>query len=560
MVGITKYFPGVVANDNIHFEVTQGEIHALVGENGAGKSTLMKILYGMEKADAGHIYLKGEQVTVSNPQTAISLGIDMVHQHFQLVPSLSVAENVTLGYEPHRGPFVNQSVMNTEVAALSERFGLKVDPTAQVSTLSVGVQQRVEILKLLYRNAELLILDEPSAVLTPQEVKDLFEILRRLVDEGRTVIFITHKLREVMAICERATILRNGKTVGTLTVADTTPETIAQMMVGRDLKQVQRPTTATQTGTPRLIVRDLHADDNRGLPALRSINLTVNSGEIVGLAGVEGNGQRELIETLVGLRFPTQGDIVLSEEVVTRLRNRQRRARGLALIPEDRTHEGLSPDSTLTENVVSTRYHKPPLSRWGMLIPQHMRHFTRRTIDEFDIRVRGPNVRVRTLSGGNAQKVVIGRELSGSPQVLLAAQPTRGLDIGATQFVHEELLRLRAEDTAILLISADLDEILLLSDRIAVIYEGQIVNVVDQQDADIEQLGLMMTGVTADSGTPGDQSPDLAPRAGWQQKGTLLSSMITAFGAGALLYVYREHIAARLKSLVAFLRFRRPAK
>lgn len=495
MVGITKIFPGVVANDQVDFEVQQGEIHALVGENGAGKSTLMNILYGMEKPDAGQIFLDDQPVTIPNPQAAIALGIDMVHQHFQLVPSMTVAENVALGYEPRRGLLVDHAAMNERVAELSRQYGLRVDPTSRVADLSVGVQQRVEILKLLYRNARLLILDEPSAVLTPQEVEDLFEVLHRLVDDGRTAIFITHKLHEVMAICQRATILRHGKVIDTVTVADTTPAAIAQMMVGHDVDTVRRGGSKT-TGPARLVVRDLHAIDDRALPALRGINFAVHAGEIVGLAGVEGNGQRELLETLTGLRRPERGDVVLNDRTVTRQTNRQRREQGLAIIPEDRTHEGLSPLSSLSDNVISTSYYHAPLSRRGLLMPGPIRRFAQRMIQTFDIRVRGPATLVRTLSGGNAQKIVVARELADQPDVLIAAQPTRGLDVGAIQFVHQELLRLREQDAAILLISADLDELLALSDRFLVIFEGRIVGELAPEDATREQLGMLMAGRT----------------------------------------------------------------
>lgn len=493
MVGITKYYPGVVANDSVNFEVEEGEIHALVGENGAGKSTLMKILYGMEKADAGQIYLHDQPVSIPNPQAAIRLGIDMVHQHFELVPSMTVAENVALGYEPRRGPFVDRAAMIARVRALSEQFGLRVDPAAVVADLSVGEQQRVEILKLLYRNARLLILDEPSAVLTPQEVDDLFAVLRRLVAEGRTAILITHKLREVMAVCDRATVLRHGRVVGTVRVAETQPETIARMMVGRELEVVRR-TQAQPPGEPVLLVHNLHVRDDRGLPAVRGVSFTVCAGEIVGLAGVEGNGQRELVDALVGLRAVETGEVVLMHQPVTEAGNRRRRALGLAIIPEDRTRQGLSMPSTLTENLVATRYHHPPYSRGGVLALRPMRAFAQQAIRQFDIRVRGPNVRVKTLSGGNAQKVVVARELSEVPRVLIAAQPTRGLDVGATQFVHGELLRLRQAGAGILLISADLDELLALADRLLVIFEGQLVGEMTPETATREHLGLLMAG------------------------------------------------------------------
>ncbi len=493
MTGITKYYPGVVANDGVDFEVEEGEIHALVGENGAGKSTLMKILYGMEKADAGQIYLRGELVHIPNPQAAIRLGIDMVHQHFELVPSMTVAENVALGHEPRRGLFVDRAAMIERVRALSEQFGLRVDPAAVVADLSVGEQQRVEILKLLYRDARLLILDEPSAVLTPQEVDDLFAVLRRLVAEGRTAILITHKLREVMAVCDRATVLRRGRVVGTVRVSETQPETIARMMVGRELEVVRR-TTAQPPGEPVLVVHNLHVRDDRDLPAVRGVSFTVHAGEIVGLAGVEGNGQRELVDALVGLRAVESGEVVLAHQPVTEAGNRRRRALGMAIIPEDRTRQGLSAPSTLTENLVATRYHRPPFSRGGVLALRPMRLFAQQAIRQFDIRVRGPNVRVRTLSGGNAQKVVVARELAETPRVLIAAQPTRGLDVGATQFVHEELLRLRQVGTGILLISADLDELLALADRLLVIFEGQLVGEMTPETATRERLGLLMAG------------------------------------------------------------------
>ncbi|MCD4687694.1 MAG: ABC transporter ATP-binding protein [Anaerolineae bacterium] len=496
MTGITKYFPGVVANDSVDFDVRAGEIHALVGENGAGKSTLMKILYGMQRPDAGQITLDGQPVTIPNPQAAIRLGIDMVHQHFQLVPSLTVAENVALGHEPRRGGlFVDRAAMHARVHELSERYGLRVDPAATVRDLSVGVQQRVEILKLLYREARLLILDEPSAVLTPQEVEDLFDVLRRLVEAGRTAIFITHKLREVMAICDRATVLRGGRVVGSVTVSDTEPETIAAMMVGRSVEAVRRAAAEVPTDAePSLQVRDLHVRDDRGLPAVRGMTFEVRVGEIVGLAGVEGNGQRELIEALVGLRNPTEGAINLRYDEITTWSHRRRRALGMAIIPEDRTHEGLSPDSTLMDNLTATRYHEAPLSVGGVLRVGRMRDAAQRAIDAFDIRVRGPQVRVRTLSGGNAQKVVLARELAETPAVLIAAQPTRGLDVGATQFVHSELLRLRAAGTGILLVSADLDELLALADRLVVVFEGQLVGQLGADDATRERLGLLMAG------------------------------------------------------------------
>ncbi len=499
MVGITKQFPGVVANNNIDFSVEQGEIHALVGENGAGKSTLMNILYGMQQPDAGQIFLNDQLVSIPHPQAAIKLGIGMVHQHFQLVPSLTVAENVTLGYEPRRGPFIEQDKMIARVRDLSTRFGLQINPLARVGDLSVGEQQRVEILKLLHRDARLLILDEPSAVLTPQEVVDLFNVLRRLIAEGRTAIFITHKLNEVMSICLRATVLRRGKVVGTVNVAETSPEEIARMMVGHEIENVARSKRLLkgESRPAKLTVRSLDAQDDRGLPALRRINLTLYAGEIVGLAGVEGNGQRELVEALVGLRKPQQGDVILNDQNITALKNRQRLAHGLAVIPEDRTHQGLSRSSSIMENLIATRYYSSPLSRFGWLSGSAIKDFAGRLMNQFDIRAQNSDMISGTLSGGNAQKVVVAREIAEIPQVLIAAQPTRGLDIGAASFVHQELFRLRDAGTAILIISADLDEILTVSDRILVIFEGRIVGELSTDEATPERLGMLMAGQTA---------------------------------------------------------------
>lgn len=496
MQAISKQFPGVVANDNVDLDVEQGEIHALVGENGAGKSTLMKILYGLEQPDSGRIVLDGQVVTVPNPQAAIRLGIGMVHQHFQLVPSLTVAENVALGYEPRqRGFFVDRARMNRRILELSETFGMRVDPAKTVADLSVGVRQRVEILKLLYRDARLLILDEPTAVLTPQEVDTLFDVVQRLVAEGRTAVFITHKLREVMAICQRATVLRRGQKVGTVQVADTNPAEIARMMVGSEVITVKRTTDAT----PRdevLTLRGVSARDDRGLPALRDISFEVCGGEIVGLAGVEGNGQFELLEVLTGLRPVRSGEIVLTGQTCTHMSNRQRRERGLALIPEDRNLEGLSPALSIWQNMAASRYYQPPQSRWGFMRVGNLQREARELMQRFDVRAASHHNLVGTLSGGNAQKVVIARELAASPPLLIAAQPTRGLDVGAARFVHEQMLALRDAGKGILLVSADLDELLALCDRFVVLFEGRIVGELAASDASREQLGLLMAGRT----------------------------------------------------------------
>ncbi|MBL8132248.1 MAG: ABC transporter ATP-binding protein [Anaerolineae bacterium] len=487
--GIRKTYPGgVLANDDITLSVEQGEIHGLVGENGAGKSTLMKILYGMEQPDHGEILLAGRSLKIANPHAAIQLGIGMVHQHFQLVPNLTVAENIALGAEPRKGLFADQAAMHSRVRALSERFGLQVDPAARVSDLSVGLQQRVEILKMLYRDARLLILDEPSAVLTPQEVESLFSVLRRLVAEGCTAIFITHKLYEIMSICERATVLRRGRVVGSVRTAESSPAEISRLMVGHDVASPQR-TPPNANPRDRLVVRALTTGSaHRSTP----LDFTIRSGEILGVAGVEGNGQSELIEALLGVRTGVTGDIVLDGTSLSRLNARRRREKGLALIPEDRNREGLSRPMQVWENLASATYYRS--ARASVLDLGGLQGAARDLIRRFDIRVSSEKSAVSTLSGGNAQKVVIARELAESPAVLIAAQPTRGLDVGAAQFVHEQLLNLRREGVGILLISADLDELLALSDRLIVMFEGRILATFQRDAATRQALGLAMAG------------------------------------------------------------------
>jgi simple sugar transport system ATP-binding protein len=426
------------------------------------------------------------------------MGIGMVHQHFQLVPSLTVAENVALGYEMRQGGvFVDRQKTAARVRQLSDEYGLRVSPTERVGDLSVGEQQRVEILKLLYREAELLILDEPSAVLTPKEVEDLFDVLRRLAAAGRTIIFITHKLNEVMALCQRATVLRNGEVVGEVEVASTQPEELAHLMVGHTVERVQAEGTAEVAGEAKLVLRDLSATDDQQLPALSGVNLTVHAGEIVGVAGVEGNGQSELIQVIAGLRNPTQGDVVIAGQRVNDLSGRERRLRGLSLIPEDRNQQGLSKDMSIWENVVATRYNTPTFTgRGGIMHIGSVKAFAQDLIGKFDVRTTDSNAKVSSLSGGNAQKVVIARETAEQPEVFIAAQPTRGLDVGAAQFVHERILEIRDAGAWVLLISADLDELLTLSDRIAVMYEGRIAGWMSRAEATREKLGVLMTGST----------------------------------------------------------------
>lgn len=494
MRGITKQFPGVLANDHIDFVVEQGEVQALVGENGAGKTTLMRILYGMETADEGTILLRGKQVYIPNPQVAISLGIGMVHQHFQLIPSLTVAENIVLNLEPRRGVFLDRTAAVRAVGDLSVRFGLPVDPTARVADLSVGEQQRVEILKLLYRRAELVILDEPTAVLTPQETRDLFAVVRRLSDEGRTVIFITHKLGEVLEVSSRVTVLRRGRVTGILETARTDEAELARLMVGHEILAAHKEETARADREAILVVEDLEVLDDRGLVAVRSVSFEVHRGEIVGIAGVEGNGQRELVEALAGLRPTARGRIRLDGMDIAHDSVRARREKGLAVIPPDRSVEGLSLLSPIAENLISTRYHLSPYSHRGLLNWPVIGSFAQDLMARFDIRAESPYLPARVLSGGNLQRVVVARELATMPRVLIAAHPTRGLDISATHAVHQEMLRLSREGLGLLLVSADLEEILRISDRILVLYRGEIAGELRASEADQEELGLLMAG------------------------------------------------------------------
>lgn len=489
---LTKTFPGVVANDKVDFTVQKGTIHALVGENGAGKSTLMKILYGMYQPDEGEIFFEARKVTISNPNKAIAMGIGMVHQEFQLVPSLTVAENIALGNEPVRGPFIDRKRMRMRVQELLQQFKLQINVDAVVADLSVGEQQRVEILKLLYRQARLLILDEPTAVLTPQETDNLFGILRRLQAEGHTIILITHKLHEVKALCEQATILRHGVVTGVVQIADTSEEEIVALMMGRpvELARLQEP---SQAGAAGLEIENLRVMSERGYAVLDNLSLTVRAGEIVGVAGVEGNGQSELVEAIAGLSY-YEGQIRLKGASIAGKSNRAIRAAGLAIVPENRKKQGLNPLGELAENLISTSYYQPRFCGGGVLKQNEINQFAGELIARYGVKAEGPHTIINTLSGGNMQKVVLARELAGSPQVLVAAHPTRGLDVAAAQAVREELIQMRAAGVAVLLISADLDEILNLSDRILVIFEGRIAGEMSPQVADHQKLGLLMSG------------------------------------------------------------------
>jgi simple sugar transport system ATP-binding protein len=496
MRNINKYFPLVVANDDVTFLVQKGEIHALVGENGAGKSTLVNILYGLLHPDSGTVAVNGQPAQFAGPGDAIDHGIGMVHQHFMLVPPLTVAENVILGREPSKHGFVDIAQANDTVRNLSEKYGLKVDPKAKVETLSVGIEQRIEIIKVLYRGAEILILDEPTAVLVPQEVEELFEILRSLKNQGKTIIFITHKLQEVMAISDRVTVMRRGKVVDTVATDETSRQEIATMMVGRQvLFRVERKDA--QPGEEVLRIEDLHALDNKQLPALRGISFTVREGEILGIAGVEGNGQTELVEVLTGLRKAEKGMVKLDGSVVTNFNVRSVKEKGVGHIPEDRHRRGLILDYTVAQNtVLGIHYRIPYVKRRGLDVINFtpIKEKAERLIQEFDIRPPDQKNLAGNLSGGNQQKVIVAREFDQNPKCLVAAQPTRGIDVGSIEFIHERLLQARDAGKAVLLISADLEEILSISDRIAVIYEGKIVGIMEPAEATESSLGLMMTG------------------------------------------------------------------
>ncbi|MFL5926132.1 MAG: ABC transporter ATP-binding protein [Gaiellaceae bacterium] len=491
--GITKRFPGVLANDKVDFQLQSGEVHALLGENGAGKSTLMNILYGLYTPDEGQILLRGEPIELGSTKAAIEHGIGMVHQHFMLIPVMTVAENIVLATEPRRnGVLLDYDAAHKRVRELSDRYGLLVDPDARVDRITVGQQQRVEILKALYRGAEILILDEPTAVLTPQEAKDLFEILRSLKAQGKSIIFISHKLNEVLEIADRVTTLRRGVAVDTIAAAGATEEGLARMMVGREvlLRVDKKPPSP---GEALLEVESLTVVDDRGLDAVRDLSLTVHGGEILGIAGVDANGQSELIDAIAGLRPVQSGRIVVGGEDVTHARAKDTLDAGLGHIPEDRHRRGLVLPFSLSENLALHAYRKPPMSLRGFLNPRAMLARARRLLKEFDVRGGTPATPAFALSGGNQQKVVLAREIDGDPKVLIAAQPTRGLDVGAIEFVHRRLVEQRDAGRAILLVSLELEEILSLSDRILVIYEGRIVGEFPPTATE-EELGFAMTG------------------------------------------------------------------
>jgi simple sugar transport system ATP-binding protein len=492
--GITKRFPGVLANDHVDFDVHSGEVHALLGENGAGKSTLMKVLYGMYGPDEGQVLINDAPVEIKSPTAAIELGIGMIHQHFMLVETLTVAENVALGLPSSRGLLTDLERVSERINELAKIYGLQVDPNAYIWQLAVGQRQRVEIIKALYRGADLLILDEPTAVLTPQEVDEFFLTIRQMVNDGHAIIFISHKLHEVLAISNRVTVLRDGKRVASRETAGATKSDLARLMVGREIKAVPEAEQAEE-GAVALELRDLQAQSDLGTAGLQGVSFRLRTGEILGLAGVSGNGQRELAEVICGLRPATGGQVLLEGEDVTGQPPEALTHKMLAYIPEERMKDGMIQQFNICENVVLRDHNKSPFARYGLQRHGVIGAFTDKLIRNFKIKTPSRDTAARHLSGGNIQKVVLARELSRLPRVIIAAQPTRGLDIGATEYVHARLFEERAKGTAVLLISEDLDEILALSDRIAVIYEGRVMDIVDRQVATPERLGLLMAGV-----------------------------------------------------------------
>jgi simple sugar transport system ATP-binding protein len=494
MVDITKRFPGVIANSHVNFDVRSGEVHALLGENGAGKSTLMKVLYGLYQPEEGQIKLDGQPVKIESPVDSINLGIGMIHQHFMLVESLTVAENVALGLPSSRGPLTDLDKVSNRIIELAEIYGLKVDPEAYIWQLAVGQQQRVEILKALYRGAALLILDEPTAVLTPQEVDEFFVTMRKMVDDGHALIFISHKLHEVMDISQRVSVLRDGHMIGTIPTQGATKGQLAEMMVGR---QVGITKERTQMDLPetRLVLQDVCAQSERDTLALDNVSLKVQAGEILGVAGVSGNGQRELAEVITGLRPATNGQILLDGQDVTHANPKELMDKSMAYIPEERMRDGVIAEFTVAENLILREHSHKPFAQRGFLNLKAISTLSDKLIANFSVKTPSQETMVKNLSGGNIQKLVLARELSRKPDTIIAAQPTRGLDIGATEYVHLRLLEQREKGTATLLISEDLDEILALSDRVAVIFEGQIMGVVDRAEATPEKIGLLMAGV-----------------------------------------------------------------
>ncbi len=499
MLNITKEFPGIIANDDITLRLKKGEIHALLGENGAGKSTLMSVLFGLYKAEKGEIRKNGEVVQINNPNDANELGIGMVHQHFKLVDVFTVLENIILGIEPNKAGFLEMHDAKEKIIELSKQYGLSVDPDAKVENISVGMQQRVEILKMLYRDNEILIFDEPTAVLTPQEIKEILQIMKEFANEGKSILFITHKLNEIMEVADRCTVLRKGKFMGTVDVADTTKEELSRMMVGRDIEfSIEKDDI--EVGDVVLSVNNITVPSKiHKNNAVKDISFEVRAGEIVCLAGIDGNGQTEFVHALTGLELPIAGSITLCGEDITKASIRKRSIAGMSHIPEDRHKYGLVLDYTLEENLVLQRYWEPKFQRSGFIKFDEVRNYALRLIDEYDIRSgQGPITKARSMSGGNQQKAIIAREIDKKHELLVAVQPTRGLDVGAIEYVHTQLIARRDAGKAVFLVSLELDEVMNVSDRILVIYEGEIVGELDPREITVQELGLYMSGAKRD--------------------------------------------------------------
>jgi general nucleoside transport system ATP-binding protein len=498
MKGITCRFGDLIANENVTFDLIKGEIHALLGENGAGKTTLMSILYGLYQPVSGEIYVRGNRVVIKSPLHAIDLGISMVHQHFLLTPPHSVTENIIVGLKSSGRIFLDTQKAEKKILSLSNKYGLKVDPNAIVGNLSVGEQQRVEIIKALYRDIDILILDEPTGMLTPKEEEALFEVLKSMVNQGLSIIFITHKLREVMEVSDRVTILRNGKVIGTVRRTDTSETELAKMMIGRSfISQISAQNVTHKQAEAILELKNVSALNNSNVLFLKDLSLELRKGEILGIAGVDGNGQSELAEVIAGLRKTHSGQIIMASKSITNLSPRHIREWGLAYVPEDRLHTGLILEYPIAENLVLDRWYAKPYSGKLFLREHEMKEFAEKIISDFDIKITGLNAPVRSMSGGNLQKIVLGRELSRNPKVLVVHNPTRGLDIGATEYIHRQLIKQRDNGVGVLLLSLDLDEILSISNRIGVIYEGKIVTIVEREKADVDQIGLLMGGKVA---------------------------------------------------------------
>jgi len=493
--GIKKIFPGVIANDDVNFDLNKGEIHVLLGENGAGKTTLMNIVYGLYQQEAGDIFIKGQKVNIKNPRDAIKLGIGMVHQHFMLVHNFTVAQNMILGHETRKGLNLDIDKAVTDTKALSEQYGFNIDPNAIIEDMTVGQQQKVEILKALYRGAEILILDEPTAVLTPQEIEDLGVILRNLVKQGKSIILITHKLKEVMSLSDRVTIIRRGKVIDIVNTKDTNIDELAEMMVGRKVNLVVSKKEA-KFGGATLKIENLNVLDHRGLPAVKNVNLEVRKGEILAIAGVDGNGQTELVEAIAGLRKSTSGKIELNNKDITGKSPKDAIEAGLGHIPEDRHKRGLILKYSLAENSILGIHYKEPFAKGIIMNYNKVKDHARKLIANYDVRTPNEDVAASALSGGNQQKMIVAREIEKDPELIIAAQPTRGLDVGAIEYIHKRLVEERDNGRAVLLVSLELDEVLSLADRIAVIYDGEIVDILDAKEATEQKLGILMAGGT----------------------------------------------------------------